>query len=364
VRTRHNTLMIALAGLMLLGSLPTHSALLYGLVNGPNASLELINTATSSVTPIGATGVNVTFGDLAASATPGLAYMVDGRQSVPPFYSSLYTVNLTTGSATLVGSTHVPDLFGLAYDPDTSTLFGTSYSGTSVGLYSINTSTGVATFIGPTSISGLAREIDALTYNTVTHSLVGISTGYSSLYTVDKATGALTLQAVLQPSGLSNNHNIGDLTYDAAGNQYYSDDVNGHIYVTDPNAPVFNDVAIIAGLGNVDGLLVVPAQDSDGDGIPDLLDNCINVANPSQLDSDSDGYGNICDPDFNNDGVVNINDFNRLKARLGITPVTDLVTDLDGNGAVNINDLNRLKSYLGKPPGPWGMHPNCPPTCP
>jgi hypothetical protein len=97
--------------------------------------------------------------------------------------------------------------------------------------------------------------------------------------------------------------------------------------------------------------------DTDLDGIPDLADNCTLVANATQLDTDADGYGNICDPDFNNDGTVNINDFNRLKARLNITPVVDLATDLDGNGAVNINDFNRLKSFLGKPPGPSRLRP-------
>jgi hypothetical protein len=51
---------------------------------------------------------------------------------------------------------------------------------------------------------------------------------------------------------------------------------------------------------------------------------------------DYDGDGNMCDPDFDN----------------------------NGNGAVNINDLNRLKSYLGTPPGPSALYPNCPPTCP
>jgi hypothetical protein len=112
------------------------------------------------------------------------------------------------------------------------------------------------------------------------------------------------------------------------------------------------------------GDIALAHQDSDGDGITDDRDNCTLVPNANQRDTNGDGYGNICDPDFNGDGVVNINDLNRLKARLNITPVVDVDTDLDGNGAVNINDLNRLKSFLGKPPGPSGLHPNCPPTCP
>jgi hypothetical protein len=255
--TKNRVLCLALV-LAIIGRLPARADTLYALVNGPNATLELIDTSTSSVTPIGATGVNVNFGDLAPSPTPGLAYMVDGRHSPATDNSNLYTLNLATGAATLVGSTGVPDMFGLAYAPDTSTLFGTTYSVGVVGLYSINASTGAATFIGPTSISNNTEEIDALTYNTTTHKLVGISTGFSSLYTINELTGTLTLQALLQPSGLSTNHNIGDLAFDAVHNRYYSEDVNGRIYVTDPTQPVFNDIAIISGLGNIDGLLVVP----------------------------------------------------------------------------------------------------------
>jgi hypothetical protein len=258
--TKSHILGLALM-LAMIGCSTAHANMLYGLVNGPNASLELIDTSTSSVTPIGLTGVNVNFGDLAPSPTPGLAYMVDGRQILNQTWvnSTLYTLNLTTGVATPIGSTGANDMFGLAYDPNTSTLFGTTYDaqgGSATGLYSINVSTGAGTFIGPTSISSSTREIDALTYNTATHSLVGISTGFSSLYTIDETTGALTLQASLQPSGLSANHNIGDLAYDAANSRYFSEDVQGRLYVTDPTQPVFNDVAIMAGLGNVDGLLV------------------------------------------------------------------------------------------------------------
>jgi len=35
--------------------------------------------------------------------------------------------------------------------------------------------------------------------------------------------------------------------------------------------------------------------DTDGDGIPDLQDNCPTVSNPSQLDTDKDGVGDACE---------------------------------------------------------------------
>ncbi|MCH4823744.1 thrombospondin type 3 repeat-containing protein [Gramella lutea] len=47
--------------------------------------------------------------------------------------------------------------------------------------------------------------------------------------------------------------------------------------------------------------------DSDGDGIPDADDNCPNVANPDQEDSDDNGVGDACEPgnDDDGDGVPN-----------------------------------------------------------
>jgi hypothetical protein len=39
-----------------------------------------------------------------------------------------------------------------------------------------------------------------------------------------------------------------------------------------------------------------PPVDSDGDGVPDSVDNCPEVANPDQADTDADGYGDACDP--------------------------------------------------------------------
>lgn len=44
--------------------------------------------------------------------------------------------------------------------------------------------------------------------------------------------------------------------------------------------------------------------DADGDGVADLEDSCPTVANPRQIDSDGDGVGNGCDPDCNDDGIL------------------------------------------------------------
>jgi hypothetical protein len=51
-----------------------------------------------------------------------------------------------------------------------------------------------------------------------------------------------------------------------------------------------------------------PIGDADRDGVKDDVDNCLNVANPDQLDTDQDGAGDRCDPDIDNDGLVNEED--------------------------------------------------------
>lgn len=58
----------------------------------------------------------------------------------------------------------------------------------------------------------------------------------------------------------------------------------------------------------ISGLLLVSrggyASDSDGDTWEDEYDNCVTMANPEQADNDVDEIGDVCDPDDDNDGVI------------------------------------------------------------
>lgn len=98
--------------------------------------------------------------------------------------------------------------------------------------------------------------------------------------------------------------------------------------------------------------------DVDGDGVIDTNDNCRVAANPGQRDTDGDGYGNVCDPDLNNDCVVNVIDLGQLRS---VFFTADPGADFDGDATVNVTDLGIMRDAFFDAPGPSDLG-NCPET--
>ena len=112
-----------------------------------------------------------------------------------------------------------------------------------------------------------------------------------------------------------------------------------------------------------------PAQDSDGDGVFDALDNCVNFANasPQDCDTDGDGYGNACDGDFDNGGTTNAGDFsNNFLPDFTAGTDSGSGTDMDCGGTVNAGDFsnNFLPNFTQGSPGPSGLSCAGTVTCP
>ena len=106
-------------------------------------------------------------------------------------------------------------------------------------------------------------------------------------------------------------------------------------------------------------LVLVPVDgaallDIDFDGVPEELDNCAEHANPDQRDTDGDRFGNVCDPDFDNNLIVNAADLAYLKS---VFFTGDPDADLNGDGVVNAADLAILKEFFFRPPGPSALAP-------
>ena len=103
------------------------------------------------------------------------------------------------------------------------------------------------------------------------------------------------------------------------------------------------------------------AADFDGDGVEDEFDNCSDVVNDAQDDTDGDDCGNVCDADYDNSGVVGHPDLFEFAANFGTTEeeychFEPLVPDgpIAGNCFVGLDDGVFAILAFDSAPGPSG----------
>jgi streptogramin lyase len=151
-------------------------------------------------------------------AARGGTLMPAGQSVYQSSHTSLYTRDVATGDATLVGT------FGLGANDamqdiataPNGTVYGIGISNGSIGyLYTIDPNTGAATAVGPTD-----DEIcPALEFSTsgVLYTSCEVDSDSTGLYTIDPSTGATTL---VGEHGISASAFVNDLAFDDQGTLY------------------------------------------------------------------------------------------------------------------------------------------------
>ena len=93
--------------------------------------------------------------------------------------------------------------------------------------------------------------------------------------------------------------------------------------------------------------------DSDADTIPDQVDNCVMTPNADQTDTDSDGFGNACDPDFDNNGHTDFRDLHMMR---GMYDSASPLGDMNNDGWVDMADVVIMRRMMFGPPGPSALN--------
>ena len=218
-------------------------------------------------------------------------------------------------------------------------------------------------------LAAVVTSSDGATWtNQTNNSGTAVSYGFNAIaYLNDKfiASGYNTKLSYLENSGgiafLSNRANreitpalmYGDNLYFVAGIDRDDSDkdidllsLDGKSWILSPNTPVVEDrnagvffketFITVGNQGSIRqsdpvAISTDPIVDADNDTISDATDNCPAIANTDQNDLDTDGIGDVCDPDIDGDGVDNDQDVFPLIATESVDTDGDTVGDNSDN---------------------------------
>ncbi len=202
-------------------------------VNDYNHTLITIDPVSLGVTTVGSLGVaSGDFGDLAYDGASGTMWWVAGRGN-----DSLYTINLATGAATLVGSHGIDDLFALG------TVGGKLYGqATSGNVYELNPVTAAPTLLGSNSVYPGGYD-----WNPDAGLMVLLAAGDTgAAHSVDLTTGAASLLSA--GAGFVNDN---DIAYDGDRGIYWVGDYSGNLFKYDAS---WSRTTLLTNLGNIASL--------------------------------------------------------------------------------------------------------------
>ncbi len=162
----------------------------------------------------------------------------------------LWTVDLATGAATLVGTYAPGGMNGLDWDGSRGLLYGVAADNR---LYTIDPATAATTSVGPTGLSGTVN----IAYDSTRDELLAVDSSTISLHRLDRALGlASTISAFNGPGS------PGSLAYGAAADTLYlADGLTRNLYRVDPATGLASLIGPYGGLV-VSATAVLPAADS------------------------------------------------------------------------------------------------------
>ncbi len=305
----------------------TGNLVLYGEFGG--ATINVIDQTGADVGTITSPGVNSNDYDLDYSLGP----MTIGGTPIPAgtllvfngddFVETLYAVDTDGTVLAQVGLASV-SLVGGAHIPGTNTVATVDFTGEDfIRILSADDGSEQGSFNpGPPPFDIFYGDLDLAES---TGEITVVSDAQNIVRQLTQQ-GFCVRELDVSPFGISGM--TGVAIDDATGNLWISSR-NGSVYHFDPRPDL---------------------GDSDGDGLLDFNDNCVNAANADQRDTDGDGIGNICDADLTNDCETNFGDLAAFKQAFFPAPY-NADADFNGDGFVNFGDLARMKELFLEPPG-------------